>query len=282
VITGAGVTERVQTFEPFVRERAYIRVNQMLVERMLAHLPRRERYRALDIAAGTGLLTQLAHSRVRATGAEVESVVLDIDILALRKARKEVPPGAVRGYVCASADRLPLDGGFDMAIFANSLHLLDDQAKGDSLAEARRVLRPDGVLAVNSAFYKGAAPDDSTAFYGRWIRRAIVEINRARPNRTKSARVPSMQSLGPSSYRDLIECAGFRILEVRERRVLLSQAAVRAISSYRDFAMAALRATDDDADEASKALQATVQQAFRDLKLKYLPRNWLEIIAVKP
>jgi hypothetical protein len=75
---------------------------------------------------------------------------------------------------------------------------------------------------------------------------------------------------------------GFQILEVRERRVLLSQAAVRAISSYKDFAMGALRATEEDADAASRALQACVQPTFRDLQMKYLPRKWLEIIAVKP
>ena len=68
---------------------------------------------------------------------------------------------------------------------------------------------------------------------------------------------------------------------MRERRVLLSQAAVRAISSYKEFAKGALHATDEDADEASRALQVTVQQTFHDLKMKYLPRNWLEIIAVK-
>ena len=53
---------------------------------------------------------------------------------------------------------------------------------------------------------------------------------------------------------------------MRERRVLLSQAAVRAISSYKEFAKGALHATDEDAEEAAKALQATVQQTFRDLQ----------------
>ena len=33
--------------------------------------------------------------------------------------------------------------------------------------------------------------------------------------------------------------------------------------------------------DAVKALQATVRDTFHDLKMKYLPRTWLEIIAVK-
>ncbi len=278
----AGTTERARTFEPFARERAYIRVNERLIDRMLSHLPGRRRYQVLDIAAGTGLMTVIARSRAGARGAEIDSVLLDVDLAALREARREVPPDAVRGWVCASIDRLPLTEAFDMAIFANSIHLLDDRAKAASLAETRRVLRPGGVLAVNSAFYEGASPDGSRPFYGRWIRRAIGEINRSLPHRTRSDRAQAMMSLSASGYRDLVASAGFRVLEVRERHVLLSQAAVRAISSYRDFAMGALRATEEDADEASRALQMTVQATFHDLKMKYLPRRWLEVIAVRP
>lgn len=279
---GVGVAERIQTFEPFARDRSYIRVNGKLVERMLKRCVPRARYRVLDIAAGTGLLTTLVHRHPHAEGVQIESLVVDVDLSALREARREAPPDAARDYVCASADRLPFPEGFDMAIFANSLHLLCDRAKVESLAEARRVLRPGGVLAMNTTFYTGGLADDSKAFYGRWIRRAVVEINRACPHRTKSARAQSTQTLTPSDYLDLLIGAGFRVLEVRERRVLLSQAAVRAISGYRDFAMGALRANEEEAEDASRALQGTVQQTFRDLHMKYLPRNWLEIIAVRP
>ena len=88
---------------------------------MLKLLPERKHYELLDIAAGTGLMTKLAHFRARAIGAAIFSVLLDIDLPALREARKEVPSGAVKGYVCASADCLPFAGAFDVAVFANSL-----------------------------------------------------------------------------------------------------------------------------------------------------------------
>jgi len=90
-----------------------------------------------------------------------------------------------------------------------------------------------------------------------------------------------MEWLNADGYVSLLNEAGFRVIEMRERRVLLSQAAVRAISAYKEFAKGALHATDEDADEASAVLQATVQQTFRDLKMKYLPRTWLEILAQK-
>ena len=135
-------------------------------------------------------------------------MLLDIDLPALREARKEVPPGAVKGYVCASADCLPFTEAFDMAVFANSLHLLDDHGKRNSLAETRRVLHPGGVLAVNSAFYGGASPDESRPFYGRWIRRSIAEINQAMPHRLKSERAQATRSLPASGYTEPVLASG--------------------------------------------------------------------------
>jgi ubiquinone/menaquinone biosynthesis C-methylase UbiE len=278
---GVQVRDQVHSFEPFASQLAYIRVNEKLVGRILKRLPERKPYELLDIAAGTGLMTSVAHLGARAIGASIYSLLVDIDLSTLRQARKELPPGAVRGYVCASADCLPFAEAFDIAIFANSLHLLDDRTKVNSLAEIRRVLRRGGLLAVNTAFYEGAAPNESRPFYGRWIRRSIAEFNQTMPQRKKSERVQAARALPATDYTQLIACAGFQMLEVRERRVLLSQAAVRAISSYRDFAMGALRAIDEDADAASRALRASVQPTFRDLQMKYLPRKWLEIIAVK-
>lgn len=274
------MTEQDQTFEPFATEVAYIRVNAKLVERLLYQLKGVKNVRLLDIAAGTGLMTSLAWDRAKAAGSEVHSLLLDIDLPALKQARQEVRADSA-DYVYASAAALPLTPGYNAAIFANSLHLLDHELKVEALTEVNRVLQPGGVLAVNSTFYDGAYPEESKPFYSRWIRRSIVEINRRLPNRDKSEKVQAMDWLPASGYKELIECAGFKIVEMRERRVLLSQASVRAISSYKEFAKGALHATDEDADEAAMSLQVTVQQTFRDLKMKYLPRNWLEIIAVK-
>jgi len=274
--------ERARTFEPFAREHAYVRVNEKMVNRMLRHAGRRDCYRLLDVAAGTGLMTALARSRAQAMGIELDSVLLDLDLDTLTDARRRMPSGAVRGWVQASAMQLPFAEAFDLAAFANSLHLLDDRAKADSLAETLRVLHRGGVLAVNSAFYDGAAVEETAPFYGRWIRRAVGEMNQTRPGRTRSERAQAANPLSASGYGELIACAGFRLIEMRERRVLLSQSAVRAISGYPEFAMGALRATEHDAEAASRALQVTVRPTFNDLGMRFLPRRWLEIIAVRP
>jgi ubiquinone/menaquinone biosynthesis C-methylase UbiE len=274
------VTDQDQTFEPFANERAYIKVNEKLIERMLAQLDGAGSIRLLDVAAATGLMTSLADRKTSPRGVLLSSTLLDLDLPALKQARREVTAKQAH-YVYASADYLPFGEAYDAIIFGNSIHLLDNDAKEKALAENRRVLRSGGVLAVNTTFYDGAYPEESKPFYSRWIRRAIMEINRRLPQRSKSEKVQAMEWLPAQGYQELITHAGFKIVEMRERRVLLSQAAVRAISSYKEFAKGALHATDEDAEEAAKALQATVQQTFRELKMKYLPRTWLEIVAVK-
>ena len=270
-----------KSFEPFAAEVAYINVNERLVSRLINRLAGKATINLLDLAAGTGLLTSIAHDKAHEVGATLNSTLLDLDLPSLQQARIDVHADRA-DFVYASVDHLPLGEHYDVATFANSIHLLSNESKEMALKECSRVLRPGGVLAVNSTFYDGAYPEESRPFYSRWIRRAIVEINQRLPQRSRSGAAQAMEFLPAQSYVDLIDKAGFKVVETRERRVLLSQAAVRAISSYKEFAKGALHASDEDADEASRALQATVQQTFHDLKMKYLPRTWLEIVAVKP
>jgi SAM-dependent methyltransferase len=96
----------------------------------------------LDVGTGTGLLLELVAPRAeRALGVDASR-----DMLALARARL-----AERGLAdrCAvrQADmyRLPLpDGGFDVVALQMVLHYAEDPAA--ALAEAARVLRPDGLL----------------------------------------------------------------------------------------------------------------------------------------
>jgi ubiquinone/menaquinone biosynthesis C-methylase UbiE len=270
----------VHSFDPFAQEPAYVKVNEKLVARFVRRLRGCTNVRLLDVAAATGLMTALTQAQARAVGLKIEATLLDIDLPALRQARIELGNDGST-YVYGSADYLPFKEHYDAAFFANSLHLLDGEAKTKALSEIRRVLHDGGLLAVNTTFYDGAYPEESKPFYGRWMRRAIAEVNRRLPQRDKSEKAQAMDWLPAAGYRELLEKAGFKVVEMRERRVLLSQAAVRAISSYKEFAKGALHATDEDAEEAATALQVTVRQTFRDLKMKYLPRNWLEIVAVK-
>jgi ubiquinone/menaquinone biosynthesis C-methylase UbiE len=271
----------VHTFDPFAKEPAYIHVNEKLIDRVMKHLSGARTIRLLELAAGTGLPSALMYQSARETGVKLTATLLDLDLPALYQAKIEVGEDNAN-YIFGSADILPFGSqSYDAVFFANGLHLLDGEAKRNALSESHRVLKPGGLFAMNTTFYDGAYPEESKPFYGRWIRRSIVEINQRLPHRDKGEKVQAMEFLTADDYRNLLNTAGFEIVESRERRVMLSQAAVRAISSYKDFAMGALHATEQDAEEAAKALQATVKQTFHDLQMRYLPRTWLEIVAVK-
>lgn len=99
--------------------------------------------RALEIAAGTGLVT------TRIAGAVDSLVATDRspEMLAILRAR--VAAAGLANVVVEEADAVALafaDRSFDALVAANLLHLLPDP--GSALDEARRVLFPGGVLAA--------------------------------------------------------------------------------------------------------------------------------------
>ena len=80
------------TFEAFARHDFYRTVNEHLVDatlqmrQRLGHVPIQ---RALDLACGTGAVTQLLVDRVRRLGEPVEIVAVDPSESALEKARRQ-------------------------------------------------------------------------------------------------------------------------------------------------------------------------------------------------
>jgi ubiquinone/menaquinone biosynthesis C-methylase UbiE len=93
--------------------------------------------RVLDVAAGTGLVSAaLAERGMRVTG-------LDVSASMLAFARERA---AAATFVSGRAEALPFpDASFDAAVCAQSFHWFDRAA---ALAEAVRVVRPGGIVAV--------------------------------------------------------------------------------------------------------------------------------------
>jgi demethylmenaquinone methyltransferase/2-methoxy-6-polyprenyl-1,4-benzoquinol methylase len=92
--------------------------------------------RLIDIGGGTG----------NYAGALTD---LGWDVLVVDRSTEMLGQAKAKGLrtLLASAESLPLDdGGFDAALMVSMLHHVDD--RDAALAEARRILRPGGVLAI--------------------------------------------------------------------------------------------------------------------------------------
>jgi ubiquinone/menaquinone biosynthesis C-methylase UbiE len=123
-----------------------------LVERTLARLPPA---RALDVACGTGFLTQ--HLPGPVTGLDASARMLEL-------AARRVPDGA---FVQGDALALPFaDGSFDRVLTGHFYGHLDAAQRGAFLAEARRVAHELVVVDASSAH----SPVDE-----EWSRRTLQD-----------------------------------------------------------------------------------------------------------
>jgi len=105
----------------------------------------------LDVGCGEGLLVR----RLASAGARV--VGLDPSAVALERARRAEPSGTSTRFVAGTAEALPFpDTSFDTVVFFNSLHHVPLESMDAALAEAARVLRPNGVLYVQEPLAEGS------------------------------------------------------------------------------------------------------------------------------
>lgn len=97
--------------------------------------------RVLDLGSGEGygaaLLSRSAHSVVG----------VDIDIAAVRHAREKYPAPNLE-FLCGSVAQVPLTGPFDLVVCFETLEHIEEQSA--LMAEARRLLAPDGILLVST------------------------------------------------------------------------------------------------------------------------------------
>lgn len=273
------IGEEVQdyTFDAFSRHDFYRVVNEHLVDATLQlreRLPANPVHRALDLACGTGAVTQLLVDRVRRFREPVEVIAVDPSESALEKARRLVGSAArfVRGTAQAFSQVV---SGVDVILFCNAIHLLPD--KEPVMKEARNALNRGGVLGFNTSFYQGCYVPGTERFYKLWMLRSAQLLKQEtglKPDRTK---VQAMRWLQPEEYRSLLEGNGFEIEDMHAEPALMTCKSWQDISHYSEFANGALPGVP--VDVAIPVLQRSVAQAYEEMGITELPRNWLQVVA---
>ena len=265
------------TFEAFSRHDFYRTVNEHLVDATLQVRERLAQFpiqRALDLACGTGAVTQLLVDRVRRFREPVEVIAVDPSESALEKARRLVGSAArfVRGTAQAFSG---VASGVDVILFCNAIHLLPD--KDRVVDEAKRALNLNGVLGFNTSFYEGCYAPGTERFYKLWMLRSLQLLRAETGLKPDRSKVEAMRWLTPDDYRDLLIRHGFVVEDMHAEQALMTCQSWQDISHYDEFASGALPGVP--VDVAIPVLQRSVQQAYDELGITELPRNWLQVVA---
>jgi|KNS12BottometaT_FD_k123_84831_1 ubiquinone/menaquinone biosynthesis C-methylase UbiE len=266
------------SFAAFANAPFYRKINTDLVELSQVHPGQR----VVDLACGTGGVTRIIMGKLR--GAR-ESLVIGVDLstFALKQAREELSNAkdAMVEFVLGHAEQLShlVREKVDAVVFCNAIHLVNDKEKLSG--EVFSTLRSGGVFAFNTSFYEGGHLPETEQWYRRWMFRS-VRILRSEYGLSpvKAERVEARQHLTVQQYTDLLKERGFQIKEQRINTVQVPLEGWVLISQFEDWIKGVMPGVP--LKEASESLQKGAAQLFEEMKVNFIPRNWLEIVAVKP
>lgn len=268
------------TFDPFARHQFYHDVNQSLVrsaiERLHADRPGGAPVKVVELASGTGAVTELILDELErlgrpgtVTGVEPSSEAIDIarDRLGDRGAT------FIQGDAGTLAETIR---DADAAFFCNAIHLIPD--KQDVIAEIARSLGPRGFFACNSSFYQGAYAPGSERFYHLWTRRALGWLRQNHPEArlSKNGKTTAMQWLSADEYNQLLERNGFRVAMAQQDEALMPLRSWQDIGRYWLFIEGALPGIP--VPIGADALEYAAAEAFAELNLTTVPRYWLQLV----
>lgn len=264
---------RSYTLDKFAQEPFYQQVN----ERLVALTGLREGFRVVDVGAGTGAVTRLLAEQVKNSGAEV--IALEPSETAIEAAKRNLESfrdGLIR-FIQGSAERLNqlVRGPVDAVFFCNAIHLVPE--KEMVLQQIKETLREDGTFSFNTSFYDGAEPPESEQFYRKWMMRALRALKSEyglSPDKTK---VEARHRLTQQDYVKLLEDNGFKIEKMEVVQVQMPLSGFEGISEYSLWIEGVLPGVPLEA--GAQSLLRGCREAFKELGLKYSPRNWLLVVA---
>jgi ubiquinone/menaquinone biosynthesis C-methylase UbiE len=272
------------TFDPFARHQFYIDINASLVRRAIARVdatrPPAQRLCVVELACGTGAVTEQILDAVEQCGRHVTLVAVEpsADALAITRERLQ---GRNVMFVQGDANYLAdAVSQADAAFFCNAIHLLRD--KRDALGKLAHVLAPGGYLACNTTFFDGAYAPGSERAYQMYMRKALRWLHQHHPEArlVRREKADTLQWLTAEQYVALAEEQGLCMVE---RELDVAQMPMRAwqdIGSYSLFIEGALPGVPIPV--GAEALQYAAAETFAELGMDVIPRIWLQLVLQRP
>lgn len=269
------------TFDPFSRHQFYHDVNESLVrnalERLDADRPKGERVRVVELASGTGAVTELILDTLQRLERPASVIGVEPSFEAIAVARKRLQGRDVQ-FEQGDVDRLAeVASGADAVFFCNAIHLIPNKA--ETVAKIAAALAPGGYFAANSTFFDGAYSPGSERFYPLWIRRALGWLRQhhsdVRPSRTEKAM--ARQFLTEEQYAELLRSHGLHIVSATREQAALPTQAWCDISNYWLFIEGALPGVPIPL--GAEALEYGAVEALKEMQMIEVPRDWLQLVA---
>ena len=271
------------TFDPFSRHQFYTNVNRSLIEHAIELLttthPAGDAVRIVELASGTGAVTELILDALERRERTAEVVGVEPSPIAIRVAEERLEGRPVRFVRGDAEDLRRAIGEADAVFFCNAIHLVPD--KDEAVANITSVLRPGGLFAANSSFYTGAYAEGSERFYHLWIRYALDWLREHHPDapRSRHGKTTAMQWLTPEEYAQVMERHGLRMVFEQVETCQMPLRAWQDIGRYSLFIEGALKGVP--VPIGADALEAAAARAFEDLGIHAVPRNWLQMVSRK-
>ena len=270
------------SFEPFTRHRFYDDVNRALAQEGIRRLPSRAAgsRTIIDLSSGTGAMTLMVIEALQNSGLDAIIIGVEPSSEALARAESRVAGAGigvrfVQGDAADLAGMLP--GPVDAVFFGNAIHLVND--KDEALRQIAGVLAPGGVFAFNSSFFFGAYAPGSERYYRLWTLRAMRWLRREHPHvrLLRDEKGAARQWLSQDDYETSLRRHGFDVRHSALDVVHMDLVSFQDIGRYWLFIEGALPGVPLAA--GAEALEHGAAEAFEELGLESVPRNWLQVVA---
>ncbi len=266
-------------FSKFSDNDFYSNVNKELID----SLDIKSDLKIVDLGCGSGGISKIIIQNLNRINSVNSSIIaVDFSEISLKEARanlKSVSDSMIT-FVQSRYEEFSskIKDKVDLVVLCNAIHYLDD--KELVIKDVMKILKPGGRFAFNSSFFNGAHPEHTLGFYRKWMFKAMRILSKEYNTRpVKAEKIESRVQLNPDQYKEILENCGMKIMSTKLREVDVPIDGWLDISGFKDFIEGVMPGVS--LDIASQSLQKAVRDTFKEMKLNFVQRNWMEIVATK-
>lgn len=236
----------------------------------------------VDLGCGSGILTQILLEQFK-NAPNFRVISIDPSDWELNIARSRISDNRVTFIQGRAQEALKIvKTKADAVLLCNVLHQVPLAERRSVLEGAFLLVRPGGLVGMNTLFYDGGIGLENRQFYLRWLMETRKYLAQASVIWKVTAQNPvALQRLSPQQHRDLFGSIGYEDIQVEEVPFDWGVEDWEALSKYSVFIQGALW-PDVDLELGGKALIEGVRETYKAMRLETVNRAWLHCVARRP